>query len=507
MSKWGGMILVKLKDPLIYSDNTSPESAVSADQLSEGLQRHKRPRPEKLAEPKTGAGKKGIVDPAKKLVSIIYQRPLRHLFFIQQSIGKIMFERIRPMLTIHDSQTVLQTNDPDLRNPLCQENKVWRVIPPASLVNGFSHNFSRTIDVTGILDDIDRAVGPPTAMCVLGSNVIGAADWEQIPFAKQYRAVTAGAGAFVASNMLYLRISGPDAAAVLNMLTPRNVHKLAPGCAMFVLFTTPAGTVDEEAIVLRTGREEYLVSCGGGKTLSSLPDALKSHPHASVEHSDFVSFNLKGPERIVAMQALVGYEDRPRLASLQPFEACHIQTPDGDSIWVLRTVVGIEMWGSAPVIRMVWDEILNMPALITPCGWNLLNVYRMECSSMVFAVYPLDVHSGTTLWETGYDWMIEKGENEFFIGQEALKQSKSKKRLWLGGLMADNSTQDIPLVGTEVYTRKGEFSGYVTSAAFSIKHERALAFAHLKTEHRPGDTLTINGNQNWLVCSLPFNTG
>ena len=60
------MIQVKLKDPLIYSGNTSPESAISADQLSEGLQRHQRPRPEKLAEPKTGAGKQGIVDPGKE---------------------------------------------------------------------------------------------------------------------------------------------------------------------------------------------------------------------------------------------------------------------------------------------------------------------------------------------------------------------------------------------------------------------------------------------------------
>jgi len=159
-----------------------------------------------------------------------------------------MFDRIKPMRTIHDHRMPLRSTKSDLRNPLCRENKVWRVIPPASLINGCSNSFSRPTDVTGILDDIARAVGPPTAMCVLGSNVIGAADWEQIPFAKQYQAVTMGAGAFVASNMLYLRISGPDATAVLNMLTPRNMYKLAPGRAMFVLFTTPAGTVDEEAI-------------------------------------------------------------------------------------------------------------------------------------------------------------------------------------------------------------------------------------------------------------------
>ncbi|MCK5380479.1 MAG: aminomethyltransferase family protein, partial [Candidatus Latescibacteria bacterium] len=300
--------------------------------------------------------------------------------------------------------------------------------PADSLINGHKHTFSRPTDVTGILDDIAGKVGPPAAMCVLGSNVIGATDWGQIPFAKQYQAVTAGAAAFVASNMLYLRVNGPDAAAVLNMLTPRDVHKLKQGCAMFVLFTTPDGTVDEEAIVLRTGQEEFLISCGGGKAPACLPDALKAWPRANVERSDFVSFNLKGPKRIEAMQALVRHENRPRVASLRPFQACQVQTLDGESIWVLRTVVGIEMWGRTSVIRKVWDDILNMPELITLCGWNLLNVYRMECNLMVFAVYPLDVHGGSTLWETGYGWMIEKGEEEFFIGQAALQKSKGEER-------------------------------------------------------------------------------
>ena len=408
------------------------------------------------------------------------------------------------MLTIHDFRTQLQVNNPDLRNPLCHENKVWRVIPADSLVNGHKHTFSRPTDVTGILDDIAGKVGPPAAMCVLGSNVIGATDWGQIPFATQYQAVTAGAAAFVASNMLYLRVNGPDAAAVLNMLTPRDVRKLAQGCAMFVLFTTPDGTVDEEAIVLRTSHEEFLVSCGGGKAPSCLSDALKAWPRANVEHSDFVSFNLKGPKRMAAMQALIRPDHRPQVASLSPFHACQVQTLDGESVWVSRTVVGIEMWGRMSVIRKVWDDILNKPELITLCGWNLLNVYRMECNLMVFAVYPLDVHGGTTIWEAGYGWMVEKGEEEFFIGQAALQKSKGKERLWLAGLSAHDPVQDILPVGAEIYNQRHEIAGYVTSAAYSIKHERALAFTHLAKTCRPGDTLTDIDGQDWIVRSLPF---
>jgi len=409
------------------------------------------------------------------------------------------------MLTIHDYQLSSRVKNSDLRNPLCEANGVWRVISPASLVNGSSQAFSRTTDVTGILDDISRFVGPPAAMCVLGSNVIGVTDWDKVSFAKQYQAVTESAGAFVASNMLYLRLKGPDAVAVLNRLTPRNLSKLAPGRAMFVIFTTQAGTVDDEAIVLRTGHEEYLVSCGGGKAPTWLPDALTSHPRVEIEHSDIVSFNLKGPKRLEAMQTLVRQADRSRVASLNLFQACQVQTTDGEPAWVLRTVVGMELWGCAPVIRKVWHQILSTPALITPCGWNALNVYRIECNLMVFMVYPLDIHGGTTLWESGYGWMMEKGEGEFFQGQHSLNQTRGKERLWVGGLMAQDTSQDVPLVGIDIFTENGDLSGYISSAAFSIKYNKALAFAHLKTECRPGDILTLNGNQKWIVCSLPFN--
>jgi glycine cleavage system aminomethyltransferase T len=273
---------------------------------------------------------------------------------------------------------------------------------------------------------------------------------------------------------------------------------------MFTLFTTPAGTIDEEAIVLRTGHEEYLVSCGGGKTPSWLPEALDAYPRATAEPSSIVSFNIKGPKKIEAMHALVCPGDRGQVSTLQPFQACRAQTPEGDQVWILKTVVGVEMWGHAPAIRRTWHRILNHPGLITPCGWDLLNVYRMECTSMVFAVYPIDVHSGITLWEAGYGWMMEKGGGDYFVGQSALTQSRGKERFWLGGLMADSTSADAPPVGTEVFTLKGEFAGYVTSAAFSIKHERALAFAHLKREHRPGDTMALAAGQDWTVCSLPF---
>ena len=162
------------------------------------------------------------------------------------------------------------------------------------------------------------------------------------------------------------------------------------------------------------------------------------------------------------------------------------------------------MWGPAPVIRHTWHEMLRQPDLITPCAWDLLNIFRMECTAMVFAVYPLDVHGGTTLWESGYGWMMEKSEAEAFVGQQALTRLRGRERLWLGGLMALDQASEAPPLGSSAHTVNGDFAGYVTSAAFSIKYRRVLAFAHLPTACKPGEILSLDGSDRWQVCALPF---
>jgi aminomethyltransferase len=423
---------------------------------------------------------------------------------IRELEAREMFQRIGPMATIRDQGAVIRAAVPGLRNPLDQDQAVWQVVSTESLRNSHGHAFTRTTDETGILDDIAAVVGPPTAMCVLGNNVIGAASWERVSFADQYRAVTAGAGAFVASNMLYLRVRGPDAAAVLDALTPRNMASLAVGRATFTLFTTPQGTVDEEAMVLRTADEEFLVSCGGGNPPRGLADALAEYPSAEIEEADIVSFNIKGPGGRSAMQALVRSEFHSEIASLQPFRTLDARTPAGDAVRILKTIVGIEMWGTPIVIRQAWNRMLAMPGRVTPCAWDVLNVYRMECNAMVFILYPLDVHAGITLWEAGYGWMVHAGADKDYVGRQALTDGQGKERCRLAGLRAVHGDTTVPPVGAEVLNARGELSGFITSAAYSVRYARPLAFAHLVIGQHPGDRLVVGGYGEWSVCHLPF---
>ena len=101
--------------------------------------------------------------------------------------------------------------------------------------------------------------------------------------------------------------------------------------------------------------------------------------------------------------------------------------------------------------------------------------------------------------------MIDKNKSTKFIAKAALNQCRGGERLWLAGLLASDTEQDVMPVGSEIHSQNGANAGYVTSAASPIKYPRALVFAHLDTSCPPGDTLTFRGVSGWSVCSLPVN--
>jgi len=163
---------------------------------------------------------------------------------------------------------------------------------------------------------VAKHLGKPEGMVVLGGAFVGCTTWASVSFASQCQALQYGTGVFEASAMSYYLIQGPDAINVLNYLTPRDLAKTPIGGTAFVIFTTPSGTVDDEAVVIRIGQDEFLLSCGGCKDLSFAKDALDLYPEATMTLADYVSFNLKGPERLNSMLRLISSDDKDKVAGL-----------------------------------------------------------------------------------------------------------------------------------------------------------------------------------------------
>jgi aminomethyltransferase len=390
------------------------------------------------------------------------------------------------------------------RNPLDRAGIAWHVCDPRDYPPSFGDRPIRYADPGGVLQTIADHCGPPTGICVLADNVAGIWGWTDVSFSDQYRAMTRGAGAFPCGGMYYMQISGPGAARLLDMLTPRDVSQLAVGRATFVIFTTPSGTVDTEAVALRTGADEYLLSVGGSaRPPTWLASATALMPETVVSEAELTSFNLKGPRQVAAMAHLVRPDDRPLVERLSPFGVCAVHTTFDGPAWIVRTSIGTEMWAAPEVISAVWGHMLARRDLFTPCGWDALATFRVECAAMVFGLCPLDLHDETTLSEVGQEPMVNADKTSDYVGRSSLLEPGPPPRLWLAGIEPVEDRDQPPRVGSTL-SNGDRVIGFVTTGAYSPSRGRALGFAHLRPDCHAGRTVRLDDGSAWTARPLPF---
>lgn len=411
-----------------------------------------------------------------------------------------LYKRIQPLQVAKNIPSPLVLNDRLMRSALDSSITPWQILPIKTLS---AQQFQCKKEFLFIYKIITHALGSPTSLCILANTIIGITTWESIPIERQYLALEQSAGVFEASSMTYLQIKGPDAKHLLNQLTPRNIERFKPGQAKFVIFTTPMGTVDDDGMILKISEDEFLLSCGGSKapekTLSFLPQVLKKFSNVTISSPDIISFNIKGPKRIEAMKHLIIDSDQFKISSLLEFQFCQATLLNGDDVWIVKTKIGIEMWGKVQTIGWAWQYILSHPEIYTPCGWNILHTFRMENEELFLSVYPFDIHDATLLWEIGCGWMINEKESDY-IGRQALVHGKNKKIFELKKIKALASTTKTAKVGAVLHKDNGDFAGYITSSAFSIKSQCAVAFAHLLIDNNHDATFYIQSKKDkWIV--------
>ncbi|KAB8161723.1 aminomethyl transferase family protein [Streptomyces sp. 3MP-14] len=391
--------------------------------------------------------------------------------------------------------------------PFPADGWAWRTLPPEHPAILARPRALRRNDPGDALGAIAERYGEPESYCVLGGNVASVSTWRGTPFTDQYAALTEGTGAFPCGGMYYFSVAGPHAADLLNLLTPRSVDLLEVGQASFVIFTTPEGTVDTEGVVLRVADETFHLSVGGDtRPPTWLHDAIERFPDTRVEEADLSSFNLKGPRRLAAMTELLADEFAGPLARLGRFRGLPVRTRGGADAWVVRTVIGVELWGSAEVMNEAWRAMVARPERYTPCGWDVLATYRLECPEFAFYLCPLDIHRGTYLLDVGLEHVVSRRKQPPYVGWEALqKPAQFGGRMWMAGLEADSPEAPRRSVGERVSGIDAEApTGYVTSAGYSPKAGRELCFAHLPVEIPASGTVRFEDGTTWRALPLPI---
>ena len=170
-------------------------------------------------------------------------------------------------------------------------------------------------------EELSRTSALASRHAALGS---GLEDWNGMGTAWTYDtdpndehdAVRERAGMFDMSPLKKVFVRGPDAQAVLDHLTTRDMSKIAPGKAAYLCVLTERGGIADDAIVSSNGGGEWMIVHGSGDTMALL-EASADGRDATLEFTDDLhDLSVQGPS---ALDILNGHCDID-LAALAYFE-------------------------------------------------------------------------------------------------------------------------------------------------------------------------------------------
>jgi aminomethyltransferase len=318
------------------------------------------------------------------------------------------------------------------------------------------------------------------------------------------------AGLMDVSGLKKVHLIGPHATGVLNMVTTREVSKIAPGRSAYATMLNDHGKFIDDCVLYRMGPNSWMVVHGSGTGHEMLAAACVGRNVAMLFDDDLHDLSLQGPAAVDFLA-----EHVPGIRDLRYF-AHTATTLFGAPVTISRTGYtgerGYEIFCRACDAPLIWDTILEKGAAfgIGPCAFTALDLLRVE-SYLLF--YPYDMSEffpfpdgsvGDSLWELGLDFTVSPGKTGF-RGADAHYRLKGHERFRIYGLevAADYVTQP----GDKLMADGAEV-GVATLGMVSKITGRSLAIVRLAPDKAvPGTPLTLvtaGGELSATAQPLPF---
>ncbi len=316
----------------------------------------------------------------------------------------------------------------------------------------------------------------------LGARMIEFFGWEMPVeyrgIIEEHLAVRTRAGLFDVSHMGEILISGPEALAFVQYLTPNDASRLAVDQVQYSALTTPRGTFVDDLLVYRLAPERFLLVVNAANVDKDWSWVVghKSGFSVEVENASeaYSQLALQGPEAEAILQPLT---DIP-LAGLKAFWAARGRVAGVEAL-VSRTGYtgedGFEIYTLDPGPAGLWDAIMDggREFGLLPIGLGARDTLRLEAKLML---YGNDIDDTTTVLEADLKWIVKFKKGEF-LGKDVLERqfAEGPARKIAGFELVDRG---IPRPHYPVYA-SGEAVGRVTSGTFSPFLKKSLGLAYL----------------------------
>jgi len=304
-----------------------------------------------------------------------------------------------------------------------------------------------------------------------------------------------------------VEITGPDAAKFVQMLTPRDLSKMAVGQCKYILITNADGGILNDPILLRLAENHFWISLADSDILLWAQGvAIHSDMDVHICEPDVSPLQLQGPKSGLIMQELFG----DSILDLKYYWLREVEL-NGIPLIVSRTGWSSEL-GYEIYLRdsaygdTLWERIIaaGLPHGLKP--GHTSSIRRIEGGMLS---YHADADIKTNPFELGYDRLVNLDIEAEFIGKAALRRIKEagprRKQI---GLVIDCAPLQGPNTTFWVITQDGAEIGKVTSAVYSPRLEQNIALAMVGAEHAVTgakvEVVTKSGPTPATIVDFPF---
>jgi len=322
----------------------------------------------------------------------------------------------------------------------------------------------------------------------------------------EYWSIVQGVSLWDVAAERQVEISGPDALAFTQLLTPRDISRCPLGRCRYVIFLDDAAGIVNDAVLFRLEANRFWLSPGDGDVLLwAKAAAAMSSLDVTVHEPDASPLQLQGPLAPRVAQKLFG-----DVAADLGYYHCRELTLEGIPLVLSRTGWSGEL-GYELILQdgrrgtELWDLCMSAGA-----EFNI----KPACPSLARSVeggmlsYCSDITLNDNPFTIGMDRLLDIDKPQHYIGKAALQ--KIAREGTPRRLVGSNFEGD-PVQPNEHFlpvTVDGLRIGHITRCVYSPRLEHNIALVNLPSEYAvPGTAIDLElpeGRRAAEVVSLPW---
>ena len=304
-----------------------------------------------------------------------------------------------------------------------------------------------------------------------------------------------------------IQIKGPDAEALAQFLTPRDIKKCAVGQAMYAPFLDFNGGFLNDPVMLKISEDCFWFSIADGDSLLWVQALAAGYKFdVVVDEPDVSPLQVQGPNSAKLMSKVFGdwiddlgfykfkdvnHKGIPMVIARMGYsrELCY-------EIFLQDHSQGNQLW------EILWEAGKDLN--ISPGGPNI--ILRLEGGILS---YGGDFDRSNNPFEVGLEWMIDLNQEDDFIGKEALREIKFKgpsRKLMGAEIEGDpinySNQEHFPVLVD------GEIIGSMNTMTYSPRLEKNLSYVFLDIKYaKVGQEIVISAPDEDLkakVVDIPW---